>query len=187
MFNIAQQTLKQKKSINKVVIMEHPPRFDDQIKSKLAQLANSTLSQLWVISPLKDKIIIGRHSLESLGVGNSHLARYKDYSTGRYDGVHLYGQNGVRDYTDSVNSIFLMALSEDQQGQASVRAEFGNSKDDTHQTCEQSQYMWKQNKSKRTNRQNKGTTHNRFGTQTQYNQPMPTQNRFNMLNKGQGN
>ena len=70
--------------------MEHPPRFDDDMKPELARLANSTLSKLLAISPHKSNIVIGRHSLESLGVGTTHLGRYQDPSSGRYDGVHLW-------------------------------------------------------------------------------------------------
>jgi hypothetical protein len=185
MFKIAQIALEQNKNLKKVVIMEHPPRFDDQMKSKLAMLANTTLSQLWVISPFKDNIAIGRHSLESFGVGSSHLGRYKDYTTGKFDGVHLYGQTGVRDYTNSVKSIMLMALPEQRPAHASV--EPGNRKAQNHNTCEQAQYMWRQKKSKRTSRQNNGATQNRYGTQYQNSQSVPTQNRFNMFNQGQGN
>ena len=60
--------------------MEHPPRFDTvdvdplSVKPTLANLANTTLGQLWLNSPLKDKIFIGQHSLESSGVGTGHFA-----------------------------------------------------------------------------------------------------------------
>ena len=89
MFNIAQKALSQNKNLSKVIIMEHPPRFDGKLKPELAKLADSTLGQLWVLSPLKGRIIIGRHSLESPAVGLTHMARYKDHNTGRYDAVHF--------------------------------------------------------------------------------------------------
>ena len=78
--------------------MEHPPRFDDKLKSKLALQANSTMRQLWDISPLKEKIFIGLHSLECYGGGSTHQGRYKDYKTGRYDAVHFYGKTGIKDF-----------------------------------------------------------------------------------------
>ena len=78
MFNIAQRAISQNNSLTRVIIMEHPPRFDGKLNSELASLANSTLDQLWVLSPLKARIVIGRHSLESPAVGPTHLARYKD-------------------------------------------------------------------------------------------------------------
>ena len=78
----------------------HPPRFDDNVKSRLASLSNSTMRELWDISPLKDKIYIGFHSLECYGVGSTHMARYKDDRTGKFDAVHFNGKAGARDYTD---------------------------------------------------------------------------------------
>ena len=141
MFSLAQQSLDQNKGLSKVVIMEHHPRFDSPVNSKLAGLANTTLSQLWVISPLKDKIIIGRHSLESYGTGATHLARYQDYNTGRYDGVHLYGRTGCRDYTDSVKTILRLALPEQQACPAPPT--------DCHKTCPQAKYQWEQYKLRR--------------------------------------
>ena len=75
MLNTAQQALTQYKNLKRAVIMEHPPRFDDNVKSRLASLPNSTMRQLWDISPLKDKIYIGFHSLECYGVGSTHMAR----------------------------------------------------------------------------------------------------------------
>ena len=126
MMNIAQKALSQNKSLTKVIIMEHPPRFDGKVNPQLAKLANSTLDQLWVLSPLKGRIVIGRHSLESSGVGNIHLARYKDHNTGRYDGVHFYGFRSVRDYTDSVKTILMLALSDEQVAPPSASAHSTN-------------------------------------------------------------
>ena len=95
MFNIAEKALKMKPSLSKVIIMEHPPRFDTtdvdpiSVKCNLARLANATLGGLWLNSPLKDKIIIGRHSLESSGAGAAHFNRYQNKNTGKYDGGTL--------------------------------------------------------------------------------------------------
>ena len=153
-------------------------------------MANTTLSQLWVISPLKEKIIIGRHSLESTGVGSSHLGRYKDYTTGRYDGVHLYGRTGVRDYTNSVKSILLIALPDEKPAQTSVGSGsgFGNKEAEEHLACEQALYQWRQAESKRTHKQTNGKAQHKKGEQSkkgaQFNQSVPTQNRFNFFNQG---
>ena len=111
MFNLAKRSLEQNPSLRKVIILEHPPRFDEiyvdptSLKPKLDRLANATLSQLWLNSPLKDRIIIGQHSLESSGAGAQYLDRYKNFRTEKYDGVHFYGQTGCSDYTNSVNTI----------------------------------------------------------------------------------
>ena len=124
MFNIAQEALLKNSDLKKVVIMEHPPMFDNTLKSQLADLANSTLSQLWAISPVRSKIFIGRHSLVSPGSGSMHLARFKDYYSGKYDGIHLYGRTGERDYTDSVKSILLLALSDQHPNLVNNETEF---------------------------------------------------------------
>ena len=61
MFNIAQKSLDQNPNLTKVVIMEHIPRFDNDpssLKPDLPRLANVTLGQLWLNSPLKHKIFI---------------------------------------------------------------------------------------------------------------------------------
>ena len=114
MFNIAVTSLEKNKNLSKVVIMEHPPRFDKKevdptsLKPALVRFANSTLSYLWLNSPHKDRILIGSHSLESSGSGEIYHARYVTRS-GRQDGVHFWGQNGREQYTNSVKNIFMMA------------------------------------------------------------------------------
>ena len=128
MFSLAKQSLEQNPNLSKVILLEHPPRFDAKevdptsLKPVLARLANATLSQLWLNSPLNDKIIIGRHSLESSGAGAQHLARYKNQRTGKYDGVHLYGEMGRTDYTNSVKTILMLALSELNSGNHQMSA-----------------------------------------------------------------
>ena len=161
--------------------MEHPPRFDGELNPQLANLANSTLGQLWVLSPLKGRIVIGRHNLESSGVGNIHLARYKDHNTGRYDGVHFYGLRSVRDYTDSVKNILKLALSDEQAAKLSASAQTAN---DDHLSEEQAQYQWRQAEGKHTSRQDKSNTAHRYGDQAQHRQSVPTQNRFQYFNQG---
>ena len=161
MFSLAQTSLEQYPTLNKVVIMEHPPRFDAQnvdptlLKHNLAKLANTTLNQLWLNSTLKDKIIIGRHSLECHGIGRSHLDRYES-SAGRYDGVHLYGKTGVRDYTNRVKNILLLAL---------PKPTTPTSLSTDHTRCPQALHQ----------------------TRTKYHPSLKTQNRFNIFNSNLGN
>ena len=103
--------------------MEHPPRFDKpavdptSLKPALAKLVNATLGKLWLNSKLKDKIIIGQHSIESSGTGDAHNV---NPVTGNYDGVHLYGVTGCKDYTNSLKSILMMSLSRNESGTAPV-------------------------------------------------------------------
>ena len=117
-----------------------------------------------------------------------HLARYKDHFTGRYDGVHLYGRRGVKDYTDSVKSALMMTLSEQYPSFVSADAEPGNpSSAGYHTRCEQAMYQWRQ-----VLRRGGNTVQNRYGTHiqdsrggyTQTQWSIPTENRFSFFNQG---
>ena len=125
--------------------MEHPPRFDTadidpcSLKPNLARLANVALDQLWMNSPFKDRIVIGRHSLESSGNGAAHLSRFQNFNKGRYDGVHLYGQAGCTDYTNSVKTILMMAIPKHNPAQPT--SGFGTAQSGTHETCPQANYQ----------------------------------------------
>ena len=105
MIRTAENALKDFQHLEKVVIMEHNVRFDKKSKARLSQLANEKLNQFASRSPYHNKIFIGNHSLESYGVGITHENRYVDRSNGQYDGVHLWGPTGKKDYTVSVLKI----------------------------------------------------------------------------------
>ena len=143
MFSLAQRSLEMNCNLKKVIIMEHSPRFDKpeddptSLKPTLAGLANFTLSQLWLNSPLKDKIFIGRHSLDSPAAGRGHEARYVNAKTGRYDGVHFYGPKGVRSYTQSVKNILSSAQ---LNSQVKPTAEGGTAQDKNYQAKFQNNY-----------------------------------------------
>ena len=148
MLTLAENSLKKYPNLSKVIIFEHPPRFDTidvdplSVKPTLARLANTTLGQLWLNSPLKHKIFIGQHSLESSGVGTAHFKRYQNSYTGRYDGVHLYGKSGCKDYTNSVKTILMIALPKYYPTNADT--ELGNTQSVKHANCEQTKYQKKQ-------------------------------------------
>ena len=80
------------------------------MKPKLARVATGSLGQMWLSSKLKDTISIGQHSLESSGSGSVHSNRYQNPFSGRYDGVHYYGESGCTHYTNSVKTILMTAL-----------------------------------------------------------------------------
>ena len=67
---MATNAVRNNPSLQKVVIMEHAPRFDEYnvdptgLKPELAKYANSTFYQILNSSDLKDRIVIGKHSLE---------------------------------------------------------------------------------------------------------------------------
>ena len=194
MVKIAEEALEEHKNLTKVVLMEHLPRFDNEINSKLAVLANSTLSQLWVLSPHKDRLSVGRHSLESPGIGSTHLGRYKNRTTGQYDGVHLYGATGVRDYTDSIKTILMIALLDGQTVHPSVQPVHDSHTvqpvhDDDHTQCEQAHYQWRQMQRRQMQRtQSHRDTgiafRNTQNLQSDLSHPVPIQNRFRVFNQG---
>ena len=103
---VAESAIRNHPELEKVVIVEHAPRFDLEevdptgLKPRLAVFANNTLNKLQHSSEMKDKIVIGKHSLDKM-----HSRMYKDERTGRYDGLHMYGMNGFFMYTESVLKI----------------------------------------------------------------------------------
>ena len=165
MIHLAENSLRNNPSLAKVVIMEHPPRFDmpgldpTSLKPELAKLANSTLGQLWLNSPLKDKICIGRHNLVGSEVGTAaHLSRYQNSHTGRYDGIHFYSQIGSKVFTNSLVNIFMGALS--QLRPSKTANGLGTAQSNVHTGREQTRQ------------------------QGQYKASVPTRNRFDVLNQG---
>ena len=158
-------------SLKKVIIMEHPPRFDG-LRSQLVKIANNALTHFRLSSPCKDMIVIGQHSLESSGAGYTHMARYQDYYTGRYDGVHLYGITGAKDYTDSVNTLLMMALSDQETGMK-----------EEHTDCEQAQYQRRQAMKTRQTGYRYGQHVNKV-PQFAHSGPISTQNRFDIFSQG---
>jgi hypothetical protein len=114
MFTTAQNALKTNPMLQKVVIMEHAPRFDATsvdplgIKPLLAKFANATLSQLWFTSPFKNRIQIGHHKLDYLY--DNVEEHFKDSHKQRFDGVHMYSYVGKRAYTDSIVQIVKKVL-----------------------------------------------------------------------------
>ena len=162
MINLAENSLRNNPSLAKVVILEHPPRFDTadmdptSLKPNLARLANSTFGQLWLNSPLKNKISIGQLSLERNGDSTAHFNRYQNQKTGRYDGVHFYNRKGRADFTNSLKTIFLLALS--QLNPTEALNGFGTTQSDNFTEA--------------------GYQKRNFGPS------VPTRNRFNALNQG---
>ena len=148
MFSLAQRSLQQNPNLKKVVLIEHPPRFvkseldPTALKPDLARLANATLSQLWMNSPIKDNIFLGHHSLECSGTGDTQLAKYKNQSTGRYNCVHFYGPNGCRDYTNSVKTILMLALSGQNFNTTATKG--GPAQSNNHSNCPQAKFQTQQ-------------------------------------------
>ena len=144
-FSVAEQALRNHPNLKKVLILEHPPRFDQHfldpvgLKPQLAKFANLMYNQLWLSSAYKDKIAIGSHKLDCSE--NQFDDRYRNTKTNRYDGIHMYGVDGKRAYTKNLVDIFRDLL---------VKSETAKSENHTsssyHRTCPQTLYQEAQRK-----------------------------------------
>ena len=107
--------IKDHENLKKVVILEHTPRFDKgyrdpmSLKPRLAEVANRTFGDLWLKSEFRERIVIGHHKFDC-STSDAHYSRYRSQFNGRYDGVHFYGPNARRDFTNSVKNILKFAL-----------------------------------------------------------------------------
>ena len=119
MIKLAEDCIKNHKKLRKVVIMEHLPRFDNprddpiSLKPKLARLANEALTSYLKKSTFKNKISIGKHSLQCARAGDVFNARYRNLRSGQYDGIHLYGPTGCSDLTKNLNTVITTNLLSD--------------------------------------------------------------------------
>ena len=113
LFQTAVNALKLQPSLTKVVIMKQTPRYDPtevdplNLKASLALLFNNTLTNLWMESVDKHKLFIGDHNIECNGAIRE--SRYRHGKTGKYDGLHLFGNSGPKFYTLSVLNILRAA------------------------------------------------------------------------------
>ena len=142
---VAHNALQNLPNLEKVVVMEHAPRFDEEnidptgLKPMLAKLANSTFAQMWHSSMFKDKLVIGKHSLDC--TNDQRDIRYRDERSNRYDGVHMYSSYGKRAFTRSVTKILKALLPFTPQPYSSSSC--------PHSTCLQAMYQ----KERKTERQ----------------------------------
>ena len=176
MFNTAHTSLQQNPTLKKVVIMEHPTRFDSaeldpiRLKPALAEFANSFMTELWTKSPLKDRMAIGYHSFDK---SVAHELLFQDMRTNRYDGVHFYGPLGRKAYTKSVLKIVqpnvVVGLNNplSQKSNRKPSDNIPNSEDD-HKQCPQAKYQ--QRKSSQA-----------------YHPSVQVMNRFSVFNSNSGN
>ena len=158
LLRVAEDALRNHPDLKNVTVMSHTPRYDTVkvdpvgLKSILANFANNYFLELWLDSPLKDKIFIGSHNLECSG--KSRTNRYTDKRTGRYDGVHMYGRTGAAAYTESVVNILMSSF---QSGSSTQQ-----NHDDSHRTCPQTKHKQKRTYSSVVGGRNPIKTHNRF-------------------------
>ena len=186
-FNAGVNALKSQPSLGKVVIMKHIPRYDPtdvdpmSLKPSLSLLFNNTMTNLWMESPYKQKMFVGNHEIECTGAIRE--SRYCHTKSGRYDGIHLYGNSGSKAYTLSVLSILRAA-------------HVTSSEHDFHLSCAQYKY---QNRQKNGNHSNEKGNHwqrvksndRKYSGRKHYQPkiaPVPTSSRFARLSDlDQGN
>ena len=96
-----------------VIVLEHTPRYDDEVKANLAILANKTLHTARNESEVAENIFVGSHTgLEVNGEerrrrftndgSNSHSKHVK---LGANDQLHMYSQTGALAITKSLTNI----------------------------------------------------------------------------------
>ena len=176
LFQAGTNALEANKDLRKVIIMKQIPRYDpmdvDPLSLKASLLFNNTLTNLWMESPLKERLFIGNHNIECNGAIRE--ARYRHTKSGRFDGIHLIGASGLKSYTRSVLSILQSA---------------NVTTSDFHGPCEQ---FLDQNRRKRNNQWQAGKSGDRRANDRQPQGPrvftVPTHNRFDaVFNRSQGN
>ena len=108
MFNVAVDAINNTE-VSKVVVFERIPRYDrvaddpNSVKKDLSELANNYLHELLQKSNLSDRIIIGRHSLDSPSSTRNVLYGEDE----GFDGIHLRGPSGQDNYTKSLINIVM--------------------------------------------------------------------------------
>ena len=113
LINCAEEASKNNPNLRKIIVAKQIPRYDSfntnppGLKTSLSYIFNSALVDLAASSDLKEKLIIGDHTLDCEGAVRE--ARYKNSRTGRYNSVHLFGPSGVKAYTESILKIFKSA------------------------------------------------------------------------------
>ena len=169
LFVAAENALKQQPSLKKVVVMKQTPRYDPlssdplSLKPALSELFNNILTEQWMSSTLKNKIVVGSHNLECSGAIQE--SRYRQSKSGRFDGVHLLGNSGPKFYTLSVLNIL-------------KKAQLTSPEYEYHQSCPQTLYQNRNFRNVRKAFKNKRPVYFE----------VPTNNRFSRLNEEyQGN
>ena len=106
-----------------VVLLQHPPRYDtaeedpEEVRPRLARMANEKLKQARDASQWAEQILVGEHTdLECEGrtrinrfTSDHTFSRNKNVRMGKFDGVHLYSQEGANALTTSIQAILGLA------------------------------------------------------------------------------
>ena len=169
-FRAATNALRAHPNLSKVVIMSQIPRYDTphvdplSLKSSLFLVFNTSLTNLWMEFPDKERIHVGRHNIDCNGAIRE--ARYRHTKSGKFDGIHLLGSSGQKAYTLSVLNIF-------------KAAGIISSENNYHQSCAQFKY---QNRPDKTQKQWRKSRDQKAGSRMENQFSVPTYNRFEELN-----
>ena len=113
----ARTTLINHPNIDRVILLDRTPRFDlpcadpTGIKSYLSEYGNRVMRDQVENSDLKNKIVIGAHNLPR----KLHQNIYGDPAVHGYDGVHLYGPDGKKLYTNSLCNILQSTITKNSR------------------------------------------------------------------------
>ena len=114
LLSIAEAALHTSPSLEKVIILRKPPRFDLlsvdplQLKPQLSKLGDAFLFDLWCNSDYKDKILLADHQIPHL-LDDSHHNVFGHPHHQSYDGVHMHGPAGRKIFKQSVLNILSKA------------------------------------------------------------------------------
>ena len=115
MFELAQRSLSENSSLEKVIILKRIFRCDlpkddpSHIRSKLSEYGNRVYDDIWLSKGCPGNIIIAQQPLECQGPLAE--SRYGSPSTKGYDGVHMRGRLAVQHYTGSFVNVLIDTLS----------------------------------------------------------------------------
>ena len=103
MLKVAERALEENPTLEKLVLMEYPPRADSEPLAKLSGLSNQVLRDSVDRSRFRAQIVVG--SMANLNYANKDemIDRFgPTNSHPRFDGVHLRGSKGAHLYTESI-------------------------------------------------------------------------------------
>ena len=104
MFQLAEKSLVQNKSLQKVIILKRIFRCDNKIKESLSQFANSVYDDIWRQKGCPRNIVIADQKLQC--EGSLRVLRYGNEYHRNFDGVHLRGDLATQHYTKSIIGVF---------------------------------------------------------------------------------
>ena len=110
LFSLAETALHSHPTLDKVILLKKPPRFDPksvdplELKPQLSQLADSALFEMWCESSLRKKIFLGDHTIPHK-LDEDHHKVFGNPAHPSYDGLHMNGPSGKLLFHESIMNI----------------------------------------------------------------------------------